>query len=89
MEHAMDHRLRDQALALQAVIGTFAQASSRVAGLGSGGGWLGPASAAYDGAIGALRIELHAVELHLAAALRDTNSAIGAASLDAGESRGG
>jgi len=89
MEHQMVHRLRDQALSLQAVIGSFEQASSRAAGLGSDVGWLGPASAAYDGAIGALRIELHAVEFHLTAALRDTISAIGAASLDAGESRGG
>jgi hypothetical protein len=89
MDDQMVHRLREQAQSLRAVIGSFEQASRRVAGLGSGIGWLGPASVAYDTAIGALRIELYEAELHLAAALRDTISAIGAAPLNPGQSRGG
>jgi uncharacterized protein YukE len=86
----MDRRLRDQEQSLRAVMCAWVQVSSRVAGLGSGAGWLGPASSAYDAAVGALRLEASAVEAYLEAALDDTIRAISTPFADTGaeESRG-
>jgi hypothetical protein len=88
MDELMDRRLRAQEQSLRAVMGVFGQVERRMAALGSGTGWAGPASAAYDVAVVTLRTELYAVEVQLGAALRDTVDAISAVSPGAQESCG-
>ncbi|MHA6669696.1 hypothetical protein ACX3O0_12585 [Homoserinimonas sp. A447] len=76
MDEELNRNLREQEHRLRGVIAVFARASRRAATLGDTVGWVGPASAAYDAAIGALHIELWVAEVHLNGALRDTVSAI-------------
>jgi hypothetical protein len=78
VEDQLDCSLRDQARQLRDAITAFLLTAQRLTSLGSGGGWLGPASAAYDAALGTLRLELSVAEAHLNGALRDTLDAISA-----------
>ena len=87
VDELMNLRLRDQELALRKVITAFGRLHQRGAGLGSGHGWFGPASAAYDAGLDLLRAELQLAHQRLVEALQDTASAVVAVS--AGESRGG
>lgn len=87
MDELTNLRLRDQELALREVITTFARLHQRGVALGSGHGWFGPASAAYDAGLDLLRAELVAAHHRLVEALQDTASAVAAVS--AGEGRGG
>lgn len=76
MDEQLNRSLREQEQRLRGAIDVFSRASQRLGKLGDSVGWVGPASAAYDAAIGTLRAELRLAELHVNGALRDTMSAI-------------
>ena len=76
MDELMDRRLREQEQELRATMEVFAQAAQRMNALGSGVGWIGPASAAYDLAVITLRAELRLAEEQLGAALAGTVNAL-------------
>jgi hypothetical protein len=75
VDEQVENSLRDQADRLRAAITALSRAARRLNGVGGSWGWVGPASTAYDAAIGALRLELLVAEGHLTAALRDTVNA--------------
>jgi hypothetical protein len=75
MDGQLDRSLREQEHRLRQTIAVLSRVLLDAGTLGAIE-WTGQASAAYETAIGALRLELRAAEAHLNGALRDTISAI-------------